>query len=63
MVFKKSKKLRKNSRARGFQKYEFRFKTPIRKNKGKFKINYFKNYEKIREQGEIENMIFFSKTH
>jgi hypothetical protein len=53
----------KKSRARANRKSEIRFKTPVRKNHEIIEIKYLKNYEKIREQGEIENMIFFQKPH
>ena len=53
----------KKSRARGNRKSEIRFKTPVRKNHEIIEIKYLKNYEKIREQGEIENITFFQKPH
>ena len=53
----------KKSRARGNRKFKIRFKTPVRKNREIIKIKYLKNYETIREQGGIQNMMFFPKPH
>ena len=61
MIFFNSILFAKYSRARGNQKYEIRFKTPIRKNHEKKKNKLLKNYLKTREQGGIEIDRFCSK--